>query len=316
MKLPKLSLVMLALSIFFVSTTNAASKLTLIVDGKTANVSPQSFDGTTYVPLRAAAELLGAGVQYIKEAKTAIITASDYKSTGTTAIENKSTMTLIVNGTISKTAPKVVNGTTYVPVRAAAEMLGADVVYEPKKYTVTVTKGKKTYDTTIMFPVDKYPETATHIKSAIAKGKPAICTIDRDGADENREKSLAGIPTKEGYDRDEWPMAMCAEGGAGADVAYVESSDNRGSGSWVGNQLDKYPDGTRVLFIVSETTDTVQTIPVTAEPTKPAKGGTTNENVVYESCKAAREAGVTPLHIGDPGYSTKLDRDRDGVACE
>ena len=37
---------------------------------------------------------------------------------------------------------------------------------------------------------------------------------------------------------------------------------------------------------------------------------------VYENCTAAREAGVAPLYNGDPGYSTKLDRDGDGVACE
>jgi hypothetical protein len=50
--------------------------------------------------------------------------------------------------------------------------------------------------------------------------------------------------------RDEFPMAMCAEGGEGADVAYVEPSDNRGSGSWVGNHLEDYQDGTRVLFVI------------------------------------------------------------------
>ena len=27
-------------------------------------------------------------------------------------------------------------------------------------------------------------------------------------------------------------------------------ADNRGAGSWVGNKLDKYPDGTRVKFEV------------------------------------------------------------------
>jgi hypothetical protein len=38
--------------------------------------------------------------------------------------------------------------------------------------------------------------------------------------------------------------------------------------------------------------------------------------VVYANCTAARAAGVTPLHRGEPGYSTKLDRDHDGIACE
>jgi hypothetical protein len=58
------------------------------------------------------------------------------------------------------------------------------------------------------------------------------------------------VPTKKGYDRDEWPMAMCEEGGTGANVKYISPSDNRGAGSWVSNQLDKYPDGTTVEFEV------------------------------------------------------------------
>jgi hypothetical protein len=37
---------------------------------------------------------------------------------------------------------------------------------------------------------------------------------------------------------------------------------------------------------------------------------------VYGNCTEAREAGVTPLYEGDPGYAPHLDRDNDGVACE
>ncbi|MMZ60551.1 Sporulation-specific extracellular nuclease precursor [compost metagenome] len=44
---------------------------------------------------------------------------------------------------------------------------------------------------------------------------------------------LKGVPTRKGKDRDEWPMAMCAEGGDGADVRYISPKDNRGAGSWV-----------------------------------------------------------------------------------
>lgn len=39
-------------------------------------------------------------------------------------------------------------------------------------------------------------------------------------------------------------------------------------------------------------------------------------HVHFSSCKQAREAGAAPLYRGDPGYSTNLDRDNDGVACE
>ncbi|WNS43881.1 NucA/NucB deoxyribonuclease domain-containing protein [Paenibacillus sp. MMS20-IR301] len=99
------------------------------------------------------------------------------------------------------------------------------------------------------FPAERYPETAKHIQDAIKSGESAICTINRENAEENRKESLKGIPTKKGYDRDEWPMAMCAEGGAGADIEYITPSDNRGAGSWVGNQLEDFADGTRVEFM-------------------------------------------------------------------
>lgn len=106
------------------------------------------------------------------------------------------------------------------------------------------------YDVKIDFPEDRYPLTAKHIKEAIESGESKICTIDREGAEENRKLSLKGIPTKSGYDRDEWPMAMCEEGGEGADIEYIPPSDNRGAGSWVGNQLENYEDGTKVYIEV------------------------------------------------------------------
>lgn len=58
------------------------------------------------------------------------------------------------------------------------------------------------------------------------------------------------MPTKKGKDRDEWPMALCAEGGEGADIKYISPKDNRGAESWVGHKLDDYANGTKVEFIV------------------------------------------------------------------
>jgi len=40
------------------------------------------------------------------------------------------------------------------------------------------------------------------------------------------------------------------------------------------------------------------------------------ENIHFSSCKGAWANGYSDLHEGDPGYSAKLDRDHDGVACE
>lgn len=41
-----------------------------------------------------------------------------------------------------------------------------------------------------------------------------------------------------------------------------------------------------------------------------------SSNVFYKNCSAVRAAGADPIYEGEPGYSRKLDRDGDGVACE
>src|ERR1043165_9203986 len=38
--------------------------------------------------------------------------------------------------------------------------------------------------------------------------------------------------------------------------------------------------------------------------------------VYYPNCDAARNAGVAPIRIGEPGYRPELDADSDGIACE
>lgn len=53
--------------------------------------------------------------------------------------------------------------------------------------------------------------------------------------------------------------------------------------------------------------------PGTGSPKPTAKPAST---VSYANCDAVRAAGKAPLLRNQPGYSTKLDRDRDGVACE
>lgn len=51
-------------------------------------------------------------------------------------------------------------------------------------------------------------------------------------------------------------------------------------------------------------------------PKKTRKPTPEPATVYYASCAAARAAGAAPLHRGDPGYRSGLDRDNDGVACE
>ncbi|WP_307497710.1 excalibur calcium-binding domain-containing protein [Arthrobacter woluwensis] len=54
-----------------------------------------------------------------------------------------------------------------------------------------------------------------------------------------------------------------------------------------------------------------QNPPAPVAPAAPDPG-----SVYYANCAAVRAAGAAPIHIGQPGYSPKLDRDGDGVGCE
>ncbi len=55
------------------------------------------------------------------------------------------------------------------------------------------------------------------------------------------------------------------------------------------------------------------TLPVLALFSQPVLA---EENIHFSSCKEAWGNGYSDIHEGEPGYSAKLDRDHDGVACE
>ncbi|WNV91748.1 excalibur calcium-binding domain-containing protein [Umezawaea sp. Da 62-37] len=56
-------------------------------------------------------------------------------------------------------------------------------------------------------------------------------------------------------------------------------------------------------------------VPAPVAPPAPAPAPPAS-SAYYKNCTAARAAGVTPLHRGEPGYGSHLDRDGDGIACE
>ncbi|CIX25799.1 choline binding protein [Streptococcus pneumoniae] len=55
------------------------------------------------------------------------------------------------------------------------------------------------------------------------------------------------------------------------------------------------------------------TLPILALFSQPVLA---EENIHFSSCKEAWANGYSDIHKGEPGYSAKLDRDHDGVACE
>jgi hypothetical protein len=95
----------------------------------------------------------------------------------------------------------------------------------------------------VQLSASRYPQTTDHITDAIAAGQPSLLHIDRADEDAHREASLADYPARAGFDRDEYVPAMSREGGAGADVRYIDPSDNRGAGASMGNQLERWCEG-------------------------------------------------------------------------
>lgn len=122
--------------------------------------------------------------------------------------------------------------------------------------------------------------------------------------------SLAGcIDADPGTSATPEPLApsFSARAAAGAPSSSTKASASKASSSATSTR-SATPSATPTR---AETTSaapaTTQAAPAAPENTK---------SVYFGSCKAAREAGASPLHRGDPGYRAGLDRDGDGVACE
>ena len=126
-------------------------------------VEPFILDGTTYLPVRAVAGALGLDVEWDGGTSTVILTAGDAASygTGTPAassgvksvkiyyrdikllIEGEEIVPTDVTGKVVE--PFILDGTTYLPVRAIAEALGVDVGWDGETSTVTLTSGKEDF---------------------------------------------------------------------------------------------------------------------------------------------------------------------------
>jgi hypothetical protein len=112
----------------------------------------------------------------------------------------------------------------------------------------------------ISFSKTKYPNIRAHFLRALRRGWPRTLLVNRKGAGERRDRLLADIPTKPGFDRDEYPPAVGRGAGPGlmrglnpvgwiANVEYVPSAENRSHGSSLGTKLRRFCDGTRFRYV-------------------------------------------------------------------
>ena len=112
----------------------------------------------------------------------------------------------------------------------------------------------------IAFSAREYPNVRRHFRGALRRGWPRRLVVNRRGADARRERALRDIPTREGFDRDEYPPAVGRGRGPGlergrnprgwkADVRYVPSSENRSHGATLGDRLEPFCNGTRFRYV-------------------------------------------------------------------
>lgn len=89
-------------------------------------------------------------------------------------------------------------------------------------------------------------------------------------------------------------------------------------------ELDRDGDGVACEPVAAKTTNAYvapRTTDATPQATPTAPLGLVDTDAgsattYYANCSAVRAAGAAPIYRGQPGYSSKLDRDGDGVACE
>jgi hypothetical protein len=94
----------------------------------------------------------------------------------------------------------------------------------------------------------RYPAVLAHMRRAVRRGWPRVLTLHRRGADGRRAQALEGVALRDGFDRDEWPMAVGRRSWR-TDVEYVPSGQNRGAGARIGLKLRRYCDGVRFRVV-------------------------------------------------------------------
>lgn len=111
----------------------------------------------------------------------------------------------------------------------------------------------------VLFSAARYPNIRRHFRAALRNGWPRILTINRPGAAGRRDRLLQGVPTRPGFDRDEYPPAVARGKGIGvrgtdpvgwmASVQYVPSSENRSHGSKLGAAVRRLCNGVRFQYV-------------------------------------------------------------------
>lgn len=105
--------------------------------GVTISRAGKIVNGNTFVPMRALLEALGYNIMWDRATKT--VTASN-AATGKTLVFTIGLKTAVVSGQrqLLTSAPQLIGGVTYIPLRFACEASGCRVTWEEKTHTAAV----------------------------------------------------------------------------------------------------------------------------------------------------------------------------------
>lgn len=136
-----------------------AAPITVQLDGQNVTFTdavPQVKNQRTFLPFRTVFEAMGAEVSYTEVTETAPATISATRSGKTVTMTIGSTEATVTEGETTSTltmdvAPYVDNATwrTYVPVRFAAQALGAAVGWDQEAQTVVIVDTEKLVDSAL-----------------------------------------------------------------------------------------------------------------------------------------------------------------------
>lgn len=331
-----LSLMLLLAAIPVLYASDSAPAVFLDGNRLEFEVEPRIVDGSTLVPLRKIFESLGAKVDWAQETETVTATKVDtvitYKIGDTHYTKDGKTALIPVAG-------RVIDGSTLVPLRFVGEALGATVGWEGNSSTITISSAVKK-----KIAIDRVVDGDTVEVSWDGKtekirliGVDTPESVHPDAAQNNElgktaseysKKQLEGrtvLVEVDVEERDKYGRIL--------GYAYFEDGTFY-NGKLVADGYAKvatYPPNVRWVELFKHLqTDARESIrgfwaaeeltPIPTPTSKPAQPTPTPtsipDNVSYKSCAEVKAAGKAPLYKGDPGYSTKLDRDGDGIACE
>jgi hypothetical protein len=175
------------------------------------------------------------------------------------------------------------------------------------------------------------PTIDTDVRTLVGYGNAACTTLSSGGTEAAVNAVKAAGPVDDATARAVVSAAadhLCPGSSASSTTtpatttAGVAAGAGAGAGAAVPRRIAAPPRTTTVVPTRTTPRPATTTTPRAGTQTSDAGGGVGvgggdgGGSASYKNCAAVRAAGAAPIHRGEPGYSSKLDRDGDGVACD